>query len=246
MLPAIVSSSDRKLGEYAIRGAGAIAALLFVLGFAIPAARAQCTLSGSPSTWNIAGNGNWSTGSDWNPVGSPNAPSTNVCITNGTSAVTLDTNASVANLQLASGNTLSTNSGNTLWVNGGTIDNKGNIQVNGGNNHNGALTLNGDTTLQGGGTVTLSIAHAYGGTSFIDGDGHTLTNVDNTIQGEGIIGNGSLVLAPGQSARRFSLKLVALLAVRGDDGVFLAGDSAAAMDALGDGPSARRGEPDDR
>ncbi len=57
----------------------------------------------------------------------------------------------------------------------GTINNQGTIV--GGEQ----LTLVGDTTLQGGGTVSL-------GGGAIDGT-HVLTNVDNTIQGRGAIGD---------------------------------------------------------
>jgi hypothetical protein len=61
----------------------------------------------------------------------------------------------------------------------GTINNQGNIQVG------GSLVLNGDTVLQGGGTVTP------GGTgAFLDGT-HVLTNVNNTIQGAGQIGDST-------------------------------------------------------
>ncbi len=58
----------------------------------------------------------------------------------------------------------------------GTINNQGNIQTN------NELKLAGNTTLQGGGTVTL------GGGAAIDGT-QVLTNVDNTIQGAGVIGD---------------------------------------------------------
>ena len=69
----------------------------------------------------------------------------------------------------------------------GTINNQGNIQVNSGGLDTN-LALIGPTTLQGGGTVTLSnngggrfsIVNEIGGTQ-------TLINVDNTIQGTGVI-----------------------------------------------------------
>jgi hypothetical protein len=75
----------------------------------------------------------------------------------------------------------------------GTISNLGTIQLNGGAGTDtvalmgsgSALTL----TLQGGGTVNLSSATG-GGEVFIEEDtsGATLANVNNTIQGEGVIG----------------------------------------------------------
>jgi len=77
----------------------------------------------------------------------------------------------------------------------GTINNTGNIQLNGGSGSNTFLTTDGNVMLQGGGTVTLSTA-AGGGNAYINqvAAGETLTNVDNTIQGNGIIGNNGLLL----------------------------------------------------
>src|SRR6266436_3841025 len=140
--------------------------LVLSVSFAAGSAQAQCTLS-SPTTWNMGGNGNWSTNGDWNPAVFPNSSATNVCITNGTSTVTLDTNASVADLQLATGNILTTNLGTQLSVFGTQILNAGQIVLNGG-----------------------------GGSTFIQQGvgGLTLTNADNTIQGAGIIGNNGLAL----------------------------------------------------
>jgi hypothetical protein len=70
----------------------------------------------------------------------------------------------------------------------GTINNQGNIQVL----STGRLFVLGDAALQGGGTVTL------GGGQAIDSlSGHTLTNVDNTIQGAGILFVPNLVNQSG-------------------------------------------------
>src|SRR5216683_2043569 len=168
--------------------------LVLSVSFAADPAQAQCTLT-SPTTWNIAGNGTWSTNGDWNPAVFPNSSSTNVCITNGTSTVTLDTNASVADLQLASGNTLSTNLGTQLSVFGTQILNAGQIMVNGGAATNTFLNIANNVALSGGGTLTLSTA-AGSGAAFIQqsGGNFTLTNVDNTIEGTGLIGNGGLTV----------------------------------------------------
>ncbi len=78
----------------------------------------------------------------------------------------------------------------------GTIKNQGNIQVNGGSGFNTVLLIDsGNVTLQGGGTMTLTTLTG-GGNAFIEqaAGGLTLTNVDNTIQGSGIIGNNGLSL----------------------------------------------------
>ena len=78
---------------------------------------------------------------------------------------------------------------------GSTISNAGNILLNGGSGFNTFLLLDVNTMLQSGGTVTMSVASG-GGSTFIQQavGGVTLTNVDNTIQGAGVIGNGGLTL----------------------------------------------------
>ena len=98
-------------------------------------------------------------------------------------------------LAISSGSTFtnSNNSGTTLT---GTIANKGTIQVNGGSGANGLLNIAGNVTLKGDGTVTLSTATG-GGDAIIQGTSATLTNVDNTIQGAGIIGNTFLAVTNG-------------------------------------------------
>ena len=76
----------------------------------------------------------------------------------------------------------------------GTINNHNNFQLNGGSGTNSILWIStGNVTLQGGGTLTLSTAGG-GGNAFIDQTvgGLTLENVNNTIEGNGIIGNNGL------------------------------------------------------
>jgi hypothetical protein len=67
----------------------------------------------------------------------------------------------------------------------GTITNQGTIQVNSGNNDT-RLNASGSVTLTGGGAIVLSdnSSNTIGGA--------VLTNVNNTIQGAGTIGDGSL------------------------------------------------------
>src|SRR5260370_12559220 len=171
--------------------------LLVVLSVSFAARRAHaapCTLS-SPTTWNIAGNDTWSTNGDWNPAAFPNSSSTNTCITNGTSTVTLDTNASVADLQLASGNTLSTNLGTQLSVFGTQILNVGQIMLNGGAATNTFLNVANNVALSGAGTLTLSTT-AGSGAAFIHQSGgtFTLTTVATTIELTRLIGNGGLTV----------------------------------------------------
>ena len=75
----------------------------------------------------------------------------------------------------------------------GTINNQGNILVNAGTFNSELITDAAHVTLTGGGTVTLSTAGG-GGLAYIyqQASGYTLENVNNTIQGAGIIGNNGL------------------------------------------------------
>ena len=177
----------------------AIAVLLFaglIVTLGQPAAFAQCVLS-SPDTWSLGSSGNWNNAGHWS-TGVPNSSSTNVCITDGSSTVTLDINASVASLQLASGNALDFNGNTQLVVYGSQILNAGQINVNGGGNTNSYLYLSGGatTTLSGGGTVTLNTTTTGGGGNaylYLQ-NGTTLVNVDNTIKGEGYIYNNGTTI----------------------------------------------------
>ena len=81
-----------------------------------------------------------------------------------------------------------TNTG-SLFVDGtvdltGTFTNRGGVTF-GSNGGNGGITIGmvGNVTLNGGGTITMTSG------SDITGDGGTLTNVDNTIQGFGSLGS---------------------------------------------------------
>jgi hypothetical protein len=153
---------------------------------------AQCTLS-SPDTWTD-GNGNWSVAGNWS--GGVPTSSTNACITDGTSAVTLapSTTGSVDSLQLASGNTLDLGLNSTLTVSGSQIINDGSISVMGGSASNTILSLDNNVTLSGTGVLTLSVGGG-GGSSYVQQGtgGVTLTN-QSTIQGTGVIGNGGMAL----------------------------------------------------
>ena len=77
----------------------------------------------------------------------------------------------------------------------GTINNKNNFQLNAGGGANSVLEIGSNVTLQGGGTVTMSNSGG-GGSAIIDqaAGGLTLTNVNNTIQGAGIIGFNGLTV----------------------------------------------------
>src|SRR5271157_1217478 len=181
-----------KEGTGAMRWAGAVVVLLALVCFSTPAARGQCQLQNA-DTWFASQSGLWSNGNNWSG-GSPNDQSTNVCITDGTSGVTLDMNASVADLQLASGNLLTVGGGNSLSIYGSQLINAGQITIQASSSYSGANAyLNFDngleTTLSGGGTVTLVSDIATAHLSLANnGAGTILYNYD-TIQGVGNIDN---------------------------------------------------------
>src|SRR5271167_2198259 len=112
---------------------------------------------------------------------------------NGNSA-TLD--GSTAAGAITINGTYTNGNGSTTYLLG-TINNNNNFLVMAtGNGNNSALEIdNANVTLKGGGTVTLSTASGGGNALLLQAAGGlTLTNVNNTIQGEGIIGFNGLTL----------------------------------------------------
>ncbi len=159
-------------------------------------AQGTTSCTGTTTNW-LGGAGNWSDATKWSTGVVPNSSSVNVCIDNGNpvaSQVTLDINASVSNLTIDSNDSL-TISNNTSLVVAGNIANSGQISVNAAGNTTSLQIAGGhNASLSGGGTLTLS--PSGNGTSIINetSGGATLTNVDNTIQGQGQIGNNGLAL----------------------------------------------------
>src|ERR1019366_1913148 len=181
-------SSEKSSATVLVRLFAASLAILVIFSLASASAFAQCSLS-SPDTWSLGANRNWSVAGNWSG-GVPNGSSTNTCITDGSSTVALDINANVGDLQLASGNTLNFNGNTSLTVNGSQIINAGAININGGGGTNTYLYLPTAVTLSGGGTLSLNTPVAGGGNAYLWlENGVTLDNVNNTIQGEGIIYN---------------------------------------------------------
>ncbi len=99
-------------------------------------------------------------------------------------------------LTLSTGSTYTANDATTTYLLG-SIVNDGLIQMNGGNGQNEVVDIITPVTLSGGGTLTIDTVATNGGSAFLEGNGETLTNTNNTIQGTGIIGNGNLVLING-------------------------------------------------
>lgn len=160
--------------------------------------RSPCSLV-SPVSWALGGSGSWAAPTNWSSGAVPNGPTTNVCITDGQSAVTLNQNASVGSLQLAEGNTVSMLPGLTFMIAGPQFVNEGNFEVNAGTGSNSILSITKDVELAdpsgdvgGVGFITLNSTSA-GSAAFVRGAGHTLT-IDPfaTIQGSGAIGDDGL------------------------------------------------------
>jgi hypothetical protein len=144
----------------------------------------------------LGGAGNWSDPSKWS-AGVPTA-SSNVFIDNGkagASPVALDVNGSAANLTIDADDSLSFNNGFSLSFgssSGGTITNAGHLNINSTGAATG-LQVNlaiGGAILKGGGMLTMS----NNPNNVIGVLGGGLTNVDNTIQGAGQIGNTQMGL----------------------------------------------------
>lgn len=178
-------------------------ALGFVLAGAGPVAAQPCGLS-LPITWTLGANGNWGVGSNWSGGVYPNSAGANACVDDGTSTVALDVGAVVGGLQLAPGNALTIGPGQSLTVAGPRIIDSGTINLTAGSGKDAILSISGDVSLSGRSlptgivpsSVTLT-SGAGGGLASIRGAGHTLTNVDNLIEGSGTIGDDGLNLVNG-------------------------------------------------
>jgi hypothetical protein len=72
----------------------------------------------------------------------------------------------------------------------GAIVNKGTLHLKGGGGSDAKIYLGSDVTLSGGGTISMSVAGGLG-SAFLNssGNGLTLTNTNNTIQGAGFLGS---------------------------------------------------------
>src|SRR5579863_8731997 len=152
----------------------------------------SCT--GTTDNWIGGASGNWSNPNNWSN-GVPNSSGVNVCINKGNptpSAVTLDISVSVGALYIDSGSSLTISNNNALFAYG-NISNAGQIFVSATAN-NTFLVSAATVSLTGGGTVTLSTTGAGTPALSTANGSQTLTNVDNTVQGPGVIGWNGLIL----------------------------------------------------
>jgi hypothetical protein len=137
------------------------------------------------------------------------------------SGATLDGTTQGA-LTISTGSIYTASNGTTTTLLG-SIVNKGRIQLNGGNGSSGTLSIGNSVTLSGGGTVALSTTAASGGVAILSGNGQTLTNVNNTIEGTGVIGNGSLAVINDGTIDATPESTTTTLTLNGSGGVTNAG-----------------------
>ncbi len=113
------------------------------------------------ATWD-GGTGNWSLNTNWTPDTVPNNGTNtyNVLIDGGNlinSVVYLDTNPTIDNLTIDSGDSLSINNWKILRLTGGgTITNNGVMSLNSSGSLTSLYLNSGNVTLTGTGTLTLS------------------------------------------------------------------------------------------
>jgi hypothetical protein len=151
----------------------------------------------TPDNW-LSGSGFWSSINDpanWSTGAEP-AVSNDVGITTG-ATVQLNVSATINNLTIGSSSSLNINDTRSLTIDGTSITNSnstgsGGLILGSGGNGTNLILGSGNVALNGGGTVTLSNQannYIYGASA-----AYVLTNVNNTIQGSGNIGNGSMGL----------------------------------------------------
>jgi hypothetical protein len=172
-----VPATAKSSGTVVVRMLAATLTSLMMLSLYPAMVLGQCTLS-APTTWGANADGNWSSSGNWSS-GLPTL-STETCITDGASTVTLDINGSTADLQLASGNTLIFNPSTALNV-GGMLTNGGFFLLNGPGNMatigNGAAN-SGLIDLEDGSTLTAK--------------GDVMNSGDISTTGFGVVGGNTV------------------------------------------------------
>src|SRR5208282_2578280 len=162
-----------------------------------------CPSTGTASTslvdsWIGGATGNYNNTANWSLGVVPNntTQATYSVVIPTSSAVTLDINPTIDNLTIDATSSLSIPNDQSLTVVGsgsgtGTINNSGTIALEA-TGYGASLLASGNVSLTGGGTVTMSNSSE----NVIDQatSNSTLTNVNNTIQGSGEIGNYGLSL----------------------------------------------------
>jgi fibronectin-binding autotransporter adhesin len=172
---------------------------------------------GSTGVWK-GGTGVWSNALNWTG-GVPNG-NVNVFIDNSNalaSAVTLDMNATIGDLNVDADDRLTLKDSTTLTVEGPAVHNAGNIFISSAGNPT-AMSIGAGQSVSLGltGKITLSETIDNGNAFISGGSGSTLTNAGNTIQGAGELGHGSGLALVNQAkgiisaSTTFGLKVNAL------------------------------------
>ena len=104
---------------------------------------------------------------------------------------TVGSSSALNGVTISSGSTYTAGPGTTTQLNGAIV-NDGTFAINGASG-NAIVNLGSAVTLSGGGMVTMSSGAS--GNAFLRGNGLTLTNTNDTIQGAGLIGDsGALAI----------------------------------------------------
>lgn len=174
----------------------------------LPSYGQACPSTTTQAKWvGSATSGAWSLPLNWGLTCYPDSANTSVSIVNPASTtVELDTSVAVDDLTIEAADALAIagGAGNiSLTVSGASIANAGALNLHGNGTKGTAATLyiGHDATLSGGGTVNLSSESSYGRANISQSGStfHTLTNTDDTIRGNGVIGSGGLELSNGAS-----------------------------------------------
>jgi hypothetical protein len=138
-----------------------------------------------PAVWNTS-TGNWSLASNWSTGQSPNDPAFTVQINSSNpSLVTLDQNASIANLVLTANNTLNTSAGTVLMLNGPAM-----TTLSGKFNSNGSLIA--QANVSNAGTAVFNGTQNWStGTVFTNTAGSATFNSDAGAAGANLTVNVS-------------------------------------------------------
>jgi hypothetical protein len=175
----------------------------------------QNTQNNNPTatvSWVSTTGGDWNNPANWSDALPPTGAQ-NVDITLPVK-VTINDMEEAASLVIGAGGTLNIIAGGELIVAGG-ISNAGVLQLNS-SGGDPQLVIDGTVDLLDGGTIEFKGPAAQNLVTGLAGSSATLVNVDNTIEGSGIIGqgDGALTLVNGSLATIDAVPLVA-----GDSGV---------------------------
>jgi len=127
--------------------------------------------------------------------GTLNQENSGVLATNGTA--TLD-GTTLGPVSLSPGSTYTSGRGTTTDILG-TFTNRGALSLLAGSASNAFLNIDSNVTLQGGGAIMLNSGDDNGQAYIQSANSYTLTNLDNSIEGYGDLGDSGIVLINGPS-----------------------------------------------